>query len=160
MSTTRNTRERRLAMKAIGPSYRRYQADWSKCWYCGDERQCWDHAPPLAVAVDIDLEKFRKAGGKLWLVPACLSCNGLLGALAIAEPEFRLAHLYPKVAKRVERLPVWDDDEISELGRGLKAMVLHTQNKQHRFVRQLRGIERRLVLEGRANLLASHRVES
>jgi hypothetical protein len=46
-----------------------------KCFYCGENMDCYDHAPPLAMIRDVDGLYHRH----YLLMPSCRSCNSLLG---------------------------------------------------------------------------------
>lgn len=140
-------KSRRKARSAVGALYRRpLFGDLSLCQYCGDKRESLDHVPPLAVAVDMDVDKFRKGGGELLLVPCCLICNQLLNAKLLMTLSERTHFLWERYAKEIDRMSdLWEEDEIAELGRGLQPMVRARQNKVAMYVRKLRGVEDRML---------------
>jgi hypothetical protein len=137
---------RKLAMRAVGPLYRRLGSDFSGCWYCGAPRQCYDHAPPLSWAIGADIGKARENGIELWLVPSCLNRNGDLGAKKLLTPHERLAWLYSHAARSVGvAVERWDEEEASELGYTLRVMVDARERKRNAAILRLRAIEERLL---------------
>lgn len=137
---------RLAAIRAIGNLYERHgKFDGNSCAYCGSPRQCLDHVPPLDVAYyQIDLKKFQKTGGKLYLIPSCNLCNELLGAKKLFTYDERLAFLFERYAKLI-REHKWDDEEIEEMGPGLKAAIIESERHRQEYIRKLRGVENSIL---------------
>jgi len=60
-----------------------------RCLYCGDPASCRDHALPWA------------AEESPWVVPACSSCNGILGARRFPTLGERAGHVARKLEDRL-----------------------------------------------------------
>lgn len=142
-----NVKRRALAKKEIGRLYSRIKNhDLGICYYCGDKRECLDHVPPLSIAVDLDLDQFRKKGGRLLLVPSCGQCNSLLGAKRLGSICERVNLLWNAYARLIERTDHrWSQEEMDELGRNLRGVVEAGARKSREYIRKLRGIEYRLL---------------
>lgn len=118
--------------------------DLAVCAYCGFHRECLDHCPPLSIAVTIDLDKFRKSGGALMILPACNECNSMLGKRNLPTWYQRLSHLYTAYAEKI-KIRTWEESEIAQLGRGLKAYVKQMNKLNMQRIEKLRGIEMRIL---------------
>lgn len=138
---------RMLSRRDVGSLYRRLEGvDLSACFYCGDPRESLDHCPPLSVACALDLDKFRKNGGELVLVPCCSQCNSMLGSKKLGTPGERLAYLWAAYATLIEKTNHgWSEEEVSELGRNLRAIVDAGRRKSAEYIRKLRGVEERML---------------
>jgi len=139
---------RRRRCAELGALYHRVGGiNMMRCAYCGDPRECLDHVPPLAIVDLIDIADFRHKGGVLMLLPSCFECNAFLAAKPICSFDQRVAALHEIYSRKIN--PVnWSDDELRELGRGLKSFVTNRQRRNRRLIAKLRGIEE-LLLGGR-----------
>ena len=68
----------------------------NKCFYCGETFECYDHAPPLSMIRDMD----GLYHGEYLLIPACNSCNCLLGASSTWNLQERAELLKKKIYKK------------------------------------------------------------
>lgn len=75
--------------------YRKREGE--RCVYCGDIAEHWDHVPPLAAIVKVDMRNLPYM--KLELLPVCVECNVRLGAYpyrSIKKRKERIAYLKVK----------------------------------------------------------------
>jgi hypothetical protein len=97
----------------------------TRCVYCGsDEELCRDHVIPTSYK----RQKRRYEGD--WLVTACKSCNGTLGDKLIFNVPDRASYIRQQFrAKHKKQLaaPVWDEDELDDLGPALAKMIRNQQ---------------------------------
>ena len=107
------------------------------CHYCGDWYDCRDHVIPVSYT------HIRRAFKGCKTVPACTMCNSLLSSFLFASMEERSAYLFDKYQsryRRVLKLPVWTEQEVSELDYGMRSVV---EGQQH---------AKRIVMAKLANL--------
>ena len=107
------------------------------CVYCGQPKDCFDHVFPLSRAAQINLQN---AGARkqikfgLYIVPCCNSCNLIAGnapfCKIIDKRNYIQKKLYKKYKKKL-RTVMWDEDEINELGKNLRAEVLKMLNNRY-----------------------------
>ena len=139
---------RKENLRKIGNLYSKIKnINFDKCFYCNDPRSCLDHAPPLSVAINLDLEKFHKSNEKLLLIPACDLCNNMLSNLPYSNPVDRLGILIKKYTNRINKFSdkSWDEDEIEELGYNLKIIVNARENILDNYKRKLNSIMDKFV---------------
>ena len=89
--------------------------DYYKCMYCGIDRQCLDHVPPLSTIENIDINEYKKDGGKFLLIPSCLKCNQFLGFYNSNSMYDRINLLISKYNKKLKKRPIWTEEELSEM---------------------------------------------
>lgn len=131
---------RKKALRAVGNLYKRAKVDLAVCAYCGDIRYCLDHVPPLQyVAEYVDVKKFIEKGGELLLYPVCDTCNSFLGSRKLPTVGDRLNYLLKKYASLSERA-TWSDEELSELGKNMQAMIFHYEAKRRMYASKLKGV--------------------
>lgn len=117
-----------------------------KCVYCGDVRECLDHCPPLSLVHAITPQIMRARKIQLRLYPSCSACNQALGAKGYGTYEERLVFLYTYYQNKTDRVALWDNDEIEELGVHLAQMVRARQlHVRRELFTKVRGIEQRLA---------------
>ena len=84
------------------------------CVYCGERATDKEHVIP------------RCSGLPTWIVPACSECNGLASGTVydglISKKQAIQAKLRRRHARAL-RVPHWDQEELSELGRTLRVAV-------------------------------------
>lgn len=138
--------DRKVALKVIGSLYsRKMGVDQTKCVYCGDDRQCLDHVPPIVYTYRyLNIQQFLKTGGELALYPACLSCNNILGKKALATLDDRRAYLYKWYLDKSNHA-AWSDDDLAELGSNLLSMIASHEQKCRDMLAKLRKVERMLA---------------
>jgi hypothetical protein len=143
-------KNRRQAHRAVGVLYRRLEGvNLGVCYYCDAPRQCLDHVPPIGLAAKIDLDAFRKNGGKLVLVPSCNVCNEMLGARELGTIPERVCFLIEKYSKEIgASASRWSDSEIDELGRGLRQKIIARQQLVNDYLSRLASVEYRLLTLG------------
>ena len=98
------------------------------CTYCGDAATDRDHLIPQSHSAT-GVSSFAR---HLW-VWACGECNILLSDRPLFTVEERGAFLLNRIPERYEKLlnsPVWDDDEIDELGPSLRNTIIEGERKK------------------------------
>ena len=121
-------RERKRLLKIHGHRYKRVGGlDWEKCSYCCSPMNVYDHVPPIAIIEGIDIDSYLNNGGSFRLYPSCSQCNGMLGAYPSVSFYERLEYLAVKYEKKLDKVEIWSNQEISELGEGLRNYVLESQ---------------------------------
>lgn len=121
--------------------------DVTACYYCGEPADTVDHARPQSL--DRALRTMDVADRALVigrqprrdLVPACRDCNCVLGKLWFATLEERRNYVKRRLRERNARLlsaPVWEQDEIEELGPTLKTTIVSQQRRKAAVERRLR----------------------
>lgn len=106
--------------------------DGSLCLYCGAPAEHNDHALPVAVARRCIAagrtitEDERKL---LVIVPACASCNLTLGGRYHPTMYDRLAHVRRQILRHDKhaRAEEWSNDDLMDLGDGLRGQVARLQ---------------------------------
>ena len=96
------------------------------CFYCGSRNGVTlDHQPPISRVSDYEALNLKH---EMYLkVPCCRLCNGLLGSKlseSLYERKQQLNNLIRKHYKKCLKTPVWEDDELDELGHNLKQYTL------------------------------------
>lgn len=118
--------KRRLSLqRTYGKWYKRHlEAGGSTCFYCGEQRICLDHRPPLETVDTLGVERLREVEVPLCLIPCCNDCNGRLGArpllTALDAVKFlreALENLYEK------RASLWSRDELKEMSPMFRALI-------------------------------------
>jgi len=95
------------------------------CIYCGVRANTKDHFVPISV-VNILKEVIDDIQG-LFLVPCCSECNSLAGAAIFNTVAKKRRFIQVKIRikyKHLLALPRWEQQEIDELGPGLKTSLL------------------------------------
>jgi hypothetical protein len=108
---------------SLSTKYARWSALQSKlCIYCGQWATTVDHFPPQSL---------YHAG---WLLPVCFECNVLAGTVLPLNFKKRCAHVRNRLRQRNKRFlyaPVWDDEDLIELGPNLKKEITLCQQKKN-----------------------------
>jgi hypothetical protein len=122
------------------------------CVYCGADRNCLDHVPPLSVVDKIGTKFIRENDIELIKVPCCNKCNTVLGAKMLGTLSERIRYLYDYYLNKFEKEVLWDKEEIEELEGNLKQMVRSRQIKLRREVMdRIRGLEESLLNNNKMN---------
>jgi len=122
--------QRLYLMKKYSALYKRAMwFDMDKCVYCGAGRQCLDHVPAISLLENIDVKRYLKQGGTLTLYPCCSKCNSLLGNTEALSLYDRLQALLKKYNKRLDRIEVWEDSELKEMGKNMRSYIQSQQFK-------------------------------
>lgn len=124
------------------------------CTYCGDVSTTVDHVPPQ-MSWDALAELAPHIAQ--FTVPACRDCNcSILGASALWTLPERTQRVVDALLKRHKELlngPVWEDDEIAELGPGLRSVILAGEHKRRHVEARLKHADAALrVMELNAEL--------
>lgn len=140
-------RSRTFTLRQYGHLYSRIEnVIFEQCWYCGDTRECLDHVPSLGVLEHIDVEKFRKDGGKFLLVPSCTSCNSLLANRRLFTPNERISWLLGAYHKLFDKSYYgWSDAEVKEMGYGFRVIIKQAKKQANSYIGKIRSIERRIL---------------
>jgi hypothetical protein len=117
-----------------------------ECVYCGSERQCLDHVPPISWIETFDLIKFKKDGGELLLYPSCHQCNKWLGDKPLFNYKERLLFLYDRYMAEVDKIKaLWSEEEIAEMSSMFQRMIRAKQLMVRDLIRKHREIECRML---------------
>lgn len=109
-----------------------------RCFYCGEPATDLDHVIPQCMLRVKRRTKGRYQGDLV--VPACRECNGLLGAALLPTLEDRFYYARVKLADRYRKviaMPDWEQDELDDLGPGMKADVIRAVNAKKKIEARL-----------------------
>ena len=106
------------------------------CYYCGVLADTVDHVVPRhllerAGAAGISLAAVYRV--RLWEVPACRECNCLIGGAIFKTIKERVAYVKMRIRKRYSRLlrmPQWTEEELEEVGPGMRGFVANAQARR------------------------------
>jgi hypothetical protein len=90
--------------------------------------------------ISVGTEYLQRHKIPMYLIPACVECNSLLGNKVLwlfAERKEFIAKRLRRRYGRLLRLQAWSQDEIDALGRGLRDMVATTQDMRMIAVRRV-----------------------
>ena len=98
-----------------------------RCAYCGDSATDREHVTPRAY-----LNTIRSVDPLVSteIVHACGDCNRLAGAKVFPDFDAKRAYIRERLRRRhaeLLRSPAWTDDELAELGYGLR---IHIESKE------------------------------
>lgn len=105
--------------------YKAWKETAEPCTYCGMPAGSIDHVPPMSarpILVSMGVTKWDFVE-----VPSCIECNSAIGAKklwTVRERKQWIKEYLRKKYSRILRLPDWSEDEIDELGRGLKDHII------------------------------------
>lgn len=100
-----------------------------KCMYCGDPASEKEHVYPQSI--------FRNNTPIVW---ACQECNGIAGARVFESIEEKREFIKRELRKKYAflfRVPEWDEEEIAELGIGMRSWVLSARRAKEWIVNRL-----------------------
>lgn len=144
MSVRKQDRNRRrILLEKFGGMFRRYPSSKRCCIYCGmTVNITTDHVPPLDALDALGSEYFSDRGINLWLVNACQQCNSALGSLewlhTITDRRKHIAKWLLKRYKRTLEGAAWSEDELEELGPGLRDFIRSRSDQHSIAIRRLR----------------------
>lgn len=139
-------KKRNLLLKIYGSLYKRVTGiSWDKCAYCLKKAIQYDHVPAITLLENIDLEVYRKKGGKLLLYPACKMCNTFLSNHESVSLYDRLDHLAKKYNQRLNRMESWSDRDIEEMGPNMRAYIEAKRYKTNELIAKLFNIEEQIT---------------
>lgn len=111
----------------VGWAYTRIGDTDDGCAYCGAPCVGIDHVPGIKTVQALGFEHFEKTKVKLVAVPCCRECNSLLSRSGLFTVKERKAYIAKKLEARYSkllRIPKWDHEELDEIGRGLKDIIV------------------------------------
>ncbi len=85
------------------------------CYYCDEPAESIDHIWPQSIGHGLGDQ-----------VPACMECNGILLACHPTSHILRMKELHAKLAKKYKKylaMQRWTDEELAELGPGLRGSL-------------------------------------
>lgn len=118
-----------MANRTLATAYRWIRGN--DCVYCGEPAEVRDHALPVAYTRAVSPAEAERA--MMVTVPACFSCNAILGARVFDSLSARAQYVGEYLARKHRRLldgPVWSADEIANLGPTLRGGVVARQDKR------------------------------
>lgn len=127
------------------PFWPKRTESYFQCFYCGDPADTMDHQPPISR-----INGYRQLGlmHEFYVkVPCCRECNSLLGNTLTEDLIERDLLAKEKITKKYKRdlaLPLWDENEVNELGRNLREGIKNTRLRKE-------WIEERLDYSGGIN---------
>jgi len=126
--------------------YARHFYDEPGCFYCGEDRQCLDHVPPLHIVEYATPKELKAMKIPFVLIGSCFECNAMLGAKPLAVVHERLWFLYGRLTDKYEReATLWDDEEIAEMSPMFQKMIRARQIRQSILIDRIRKIEWRMA---------------
>ncbi len=104
--------------------YEAWKVTCAPCFYCGMPADTVDHVPPqmarpILIAHGVSRWDFVE-------VEACHECNSSIGAKALYTLAERKKYIKERIRARYRRIlqmPEWSEDQLKELGPGLKDFV-------------------------------------
>lgn len=106
----------------------RTRIDGKRCVYCGDPCQSEEHWPPASY------------GNLGYVLPCCLECNSFAGTEWPTDFLKRCRHVKDKLEKKyykLAHLPEWSDDELDEIGYGIREGILQCRGESRRAKRRV-----------------------
>ena len=98
-----------------------------KCAYCGDIPNALDHVPPISWAYSLGYKYMTEEEDAPFIkIPCCNECNSLLGAKNLFTVKERKQYIASSLRQRYRKIrenPIWDMEDIVELGDGLQKYV-------------------------------------
>ena len=112
------------------------------CIYCGDHATDRDHITPHSYVSNSKNRSFKEYWE--W---SCSECNTVLANILLTTVEERGHYLHNKISKRYAKLlssPPWTDEEIDDLGPGLRASILSARIERYKVEDRLRYLSKYL----------------
>lgn len=108
------------------------------CNYCGEPADTRDHLIPVSASSfsstgTINNRHAKKYGETVW---SCQECNSLLGSRLLPSVEARATVVAKALTRRYSKLlqaPVWDADELAEIGPSLRSSILADAERKRRI---------------------------
>lgn len=121
--------DRERIYRVVGHRYKRFSffGD-STCIYCGRDATTKDHVPAVVNSYCYNMSKYPHI-----VVPACRSCNSILGDKFKNTMLERVKHLairYEKKFEKVLSVPDWKEEEIAEMGPIMRRRIRHAMNQK------------------------------
>lgn len=136
-------KERNRLLKTYGHWYKRADVNLDVCVYCGAQRQCLDHVPPLAWVESFDRSK---EDNEFLLYPSCFKCNAWLSNRSLFSFDERLDFLYRKYTKEIDKLVgLWSEDDLEEMSPMFQDMIRKKMNCVKELIQAQRHVEHQLL---------------
>lgn len=103
-----------------------YLCATGKCVYCGQPSQHIDHCPPLSWVNTYGSEYFTSKHIPFYKLTSCKDCNLTLSDLPYFTIRQRKGYMAAVLRERFSKElqnPMWESDEINELGHTLRSYV-------------------------------------
>lgn len=126
--------------------------DNGECVYCGDPADTYDHFLPVSIAVGL---REDVAVGRHFMLPACRSCNSTAGAEVFRSIGAKRRYVQERLRIanwKLLAMPDWTEDELGELGPGMRGQVLAA-------IRRKRWLEGRIRRKNLLSIVTVKRVE-
>jgi hypothetical protein len=110
------------------------------CTYCGMPAEAKDHIVPISYNYSRRPPNAPKHGGVT--VDCCNECNNILSNKFLCTVEARAAELADCLELRYRKqlnAPVWDEEELSELGPSLQRQIRAKQLLRNETVERIRN---------------------
>ena len=102
------------------------------CYYCGDDADTLDHTIPVSFYSTRPTRKGMKSRytDPVPVVDCCAECNRTLNSTLIIDVRGRaglLIERYKIKYKKILNLPRWDKEDLNELGKIFRSVILRDQ---------------------------------
>jgi len=102
------------------------------CYYCGDDADTLDHTIPVSFYSTRPTRKGMKSRytDPVPVVDCCAECNRTLNSTLIIDVRGRASLLierYKIKYKKILNLPRWDKEDLNELGKIFRSVILRDQ---------------------------------
>ena len=135
-------KERNRLVRTYNHLYRRAEVELDKCFYCGANRECLDHVPPISWVESFDTTKYREQGNEFLLYPSCFKCNSYLGDKNLFDISERIEYLYQRYTKEIDKIVgLWTDEETEEMSPMFQDMIRNRTNRVKELVQRQRYLE-------------------
>ena len=116
------------------------------CYYCGDSADTLDHTIPVSFYSTIPTRSGIKSkySDPVPVVDCCLECNTTLHNKLVTDVRDRadlIQERYAKKYKKVLSLPRWNEEDIDELGKSLRSVIVRDQILQTSLKERLDYLE-------------------
>jgi len=103
------------------------EVEIKKCFYCGEDADTKDHIVPLSYQFSGNRNKVHFTRGQEDnLVDCCRECNCIAGNkvfMDVYKKKDYIQEFLKQKYKKVINMPFWSEEQIKELGKGLKKEV-------------------------------------
>ena len=116
------------------------------CYYCGDSADTLDHTIPVSFYSTRPTRKGMKSKytDPVPVVDCCVECNKTLSNTLIIDVRGRASLIKEKYLKKYQKilnLPRWDEEDIDELGKTLRSVIIRDQILQESLKERLDYLE-------------------
>jgi len=116
------------------------------CYYCGDDADTLDHTIPVSFYSTRPTRKGMKSRytDPVPVVDCCVECNSTLHSNLIIDVRGRASLIKEKYLQKYKKflnLPIWSDEDINELGKVLRSVIIRDQILQENIKERLDHLE-------------------